>query len=113
MHLGPIEKGICRCPGSVFSVDQIIDRLREAEVLVSRGRQVAEICRRIGVSEQSYDRWRREYGGLKLDQARRLKELERENAWLRHLVADMALEKQVLKEAAEGNWQAPSVAGAV
>ncbi len=63
-----------------------------------------EVCRHIGVSEQSYYRWRREYGGLKLDQARRLKDLERENGRLRLAVADLTLEKLVLKEAAEGNW---------
>ena len=65
---------------------------------------VGGVCRRIGVSEQSYYRWRREYGGLKLDQARRLKELERENGRLRRAVSDRTLEKLVLKEAAEGNW---------
>lgn len=63
-----------------------------------------EICRHIGISEQSYYRWRREYGGLKVDQARRLKELERENTRLRRAVADLTLEKLVLKEATEGNW---------
>jgi transposase-like protein len=87
-----------------FSVEQIINHLREAEVLLSQGQTVGEICRHIGVSEQSYYRWRREYGGLKVDQARRLKDLERENARLKRAVADLTLDKLILKEAAEGNW---------
>lgn len=87
-----------------FSVEQIINHLREAEVLLAQGKTVGEICRRIGVSEQSYYRWRREYGGLKVDQARRLKELEAENGRLKRAVADLTLDKLILKEAAEGNW---------
>jgi len=87
-----------------FSVEQIINHLREAEVLLAQGKTVGEICRRIGVSEQSYYRWRREYGGLKLDQARRLKDLEQENARLKRAVADLTVDKLILKEAAEGNW---------
>jgi|TARA_B100001971_G_scaffold137830_1_gene127336 transposase-like protein len=91
-------------PRKRFSVEQIINHLREAEVLLAQGQTVGEICRHIGVSEQSYYRWRREYGGLKIDQARRLKELERENGRLRRAIADLTLEKLVLKEAAEGNF---------
>ena len=87
-----------------FSVEQIINHLREAEVLLAQGKTVGEICRQIGVSEQSYYRWRREYGGLKVDQARRLKDLEQENARLKRAVADLTLDKLILKEAAEGNW---------
>jgi transposase-like protein len=87
-----------------FTVEQIINHLREAEVLLSQGKTVGEICRLIGVSEQSYYRWRREYGGLKVDQARRLKELEAENSRLKRAVADLTLDKLILKEAAEGNW---------
>jgi transposase-like protein len=87
-----------------FSVEQIINHLREAEVLLAQGQTVGEICRRIGVSEQSYYRWRREYGGLKVDQARRLKDLEQENTRLKRAVADLTLDKLILKEAAEGNW---------
>ena len=87
-----------------FSVEQIINHLREAEVLLSQGQTVGEICRRIGVSEQSYYRWRREYGGLKLDQARRLKMLEQENARLKRAVANLTLDNLILKEAAEGNF---------
>ncbi len=91
-------------PRKRFSVEQIINHLREAEVLLAQGQTVGEICRRIGVSEQSYYRWRREYGGLKVDQARRLKELEQENTRLKRAVADLTLDKLILKEAAEGNW---------
>ena len=91
-------------PRKRFSVEQIINHLREAEVLLARGQTVGEVSRHIGVSEQSYYRWRREYGGLKLDQARRLKDLERENGCLRRAIAELTLEKLVLKEAAEGNW---------
>jgi putative transposase len=87
-----------------FSVEQIINHLREAEVLLAQGQTVGEICRGIGVSEQSYYRWRREYGGLKVDQARRLKDLEQENTRLKRAVADLTLDKLILKEAAEGNW---------
>ena len=82
-----------------FSVEQIIGHLREAEVLLSQGMTVEEICRRIGVSEQSYYRWRREYGGLKVDQARKLKELEQENTRLKRAVADLTLDKLILKAA--------------
>ena len=91
-------------PKKRFSVEQIISHLREAEVFLAQGQTIGQVCRRIGISEQSYYRWRREYGGLKVDQARRLKELERENTRLRRAVADLTLEKLVLKEATEGNW---------
>jgi transposase-like protein len=80
-----------------FSVEQIINHLREAEVLLAQGKTVEEVCRQIGVSEQSYYRWRREYGGLKVDQARRLKDLEQENAWLKRAVADLTLDKLILR----------------
>lgn len=91
-------------PRKRFTVEQIINHLREADVRLAQGETVGVICRSIGVSEQSYYRWRREYGGLKVDQARRLKELERENVRLKRAVADLTLEKLVLKEAAEGNF---------
>ncbi len=87
-----------------FTVEQIINHLREADVLLAQGETVGGVCRRIGVSEQSYYRWRREYGGLKVDQARRLKDLEQENARLKRAVADLTLDKLILKEASEGNW---------
>jgi transposase-like protein len=96
-----------------FSVEPIMNHLREAEVLLAQGNAVGEICRHIGVSEQSYYRWRREYSGLKVDQARRLKDLEQENSRLKRAVADLTLDKPILKEAAEGNWKAPSAADAV
>ena len=91
-------------PRKRFTVEQIINHLREAEFLLSQGRSVGEVCRQIGVSEQSYYRWRKEYGGLKVNQARRLKELEQENARLRRAVSDLTLDKLILQEAAEGNW---------
>ena len=87
-----------------YTVEQIISHLREAEVRLGRGATVGEVCRSFGISEQSYYRWRKEYGGLKMDQAKRLKELERENGQLRRAVADLTLDKLILKEAAEGNW---------
>ena len=86
-----------------FSAEQIITKLREAEVLQAKGLKTGEICRKLGITEQTYYRWRKEYGGLRIDQARRLKELERENARLRKLVADQALDMDILREAAKGN----------
>jgi transposase-like protein len=78
--------------------------LREAEVLLAQGKKVGEVCRSLGVSEQSYYRWRREYGGLKTSQARRMKDLERENSRLKKAVADLTLDKLILREALEGNY---------
>ena len=86
------------------SVEQIIGKLREAEVRLGQGETVAQVCRSLGVTEQTYYRWRKLYGGLKMDQAKRLKDLERENARLRQAVADLTLDKQILKEAASGNF---------
>ena len=91
-------------PRKRFSVEQIINNLREADVLLAQGRTVGEVCRQIGISEQTYYRWRTEYSGLKVDQAKRLKDLEAENVRLRRAVADLTLDKLILKEAAEGNW---------
>jgi len=87
-----------------FSVEQIIAMLREAEVLIGQGQTVAMVCKALGISEQSYYRWRRDYGGLKLDQARRLKDLERENERLRKALSELTLDKQILKEALEGKY---------
>jgi len=87
-----------------YTPEQIIGLLREAEVRLSQGEKVGVICRVLGISEQSYYRWRREYGGLKVDQAKRLKDLEKENARLRKAVSDLTLDKMILKEAAEGNF---------
>jgi transposase-like protein len=87
-----------------FSAEQIIGKLREAEVLLGQGATVAEVSRKLGVTEQTYYRWRREYGGMRLDQARRLKELEKENGRLKRLVADLTLDNAILKEVTRGNF---------
>lgn len=87
-----------------YKPEQIINMLREAEVGLSQGKTVGQVCRTLGVSEQSYYRWRRDYGGLRVDQAKRLKELEKENKRLRMAVSDLTLDKQMLKEALEGNY---------
>lgn len=84
--------------------EEIVAKLRQAEVLVGQGKTVADAVRAIGVTEPTYYRWRAEFGGLKLDQVRRLKELEREDARLRKAVSDLTLEKVILKEAASGKW---------
>ena len=86
-----------------FTPEQIINKLREAEVLISQGANTGEASRKIGVTEQTYYRWRKEYGGMRVDQAKRLKELEKENARLKKLVADISLDNAILKEVAEGN----------
>ena len=84
--------------------EEIINSLREAEVVIAAGSTVAEAARRIGVSEQTFYRWRSEYDGLRIDQARRLKQLETENGRLKKAVAELTLDNQILKEAAEGNF---------
>ena len=86
-----------------FTAEQIVTKLRQIEVLMAQGRPAALACKEADISEQTYYRWRKEYGGLELDQAKRMKELERENARLKRLVADLSLEKQVLKDIASGN----------
>ena len=91
-------------PRRRFTPEQIITHLREAEVLLSQGKSVGEVCRQLGVSENTYYRWRREYGGLEVNQAKRLKELEKENQRLKKLVAEQALDNAILKEAARGNF---------
>jgi len=87
-----------------FSPEQIITMLREAEVLLSQGAQVSDVWRKPGISEQSYYRWRKEYGGMRIDQARRLKELEQETSRLKKLVADLSLDNAILKEVNRGNF---------
>lgn len=87
-----------------FAPEQIINKLREAEVHLSQGNTVGEASRKLGVTEQTYYRWRREYGGMRVEQARRLKEIEKENVRLRKLVADLSLDNAILKEAARGNF---------
>jgi putative transposase len=86
-----------------FTPEQIVAKLRQIEVLMSAGKATALACKEADISEQTYYRWRKEYGGLELDQAKRMKDLERENARLKRLVADLSLEKQVLKDIASGN----------
>jgi len=88
----------------IFTAEQIIGKLREAEVLLSQGNSVGEASRKLGVTEQTYYRWRKEYGGMRVDQAKRLKELEKENTRLKKLVADISLDNAILKEAAKGNF---------
>ena len=90
-------------PKKRFSTEQIVVLLRQIEVLMSQGKAAPVACREAGISQQSYYRWRKEYGGLALDQAKRMKDLERENVRLKRLVADLSLEKQVLKDVASGN----------
>ena len=87
-----------------FKAEEIVNKLREADVLIAQGRTVAVACKQIAVTEQTYYRWRKEYGGLKADQAKRLKELERENARLKRLLADAELDKAILREAANPNF---------
>ena len=87
-----------------YSAEQIIRHLRQAEVLSSQGRSVPEICREIGVTTNTYYRWRKEYGGMQVNLAKRLKELEKENSRLKRAVADLTLDNLILKEASEGNF---------
>jgi putative transposase len=101
--LAGVEKGE-RMPRKRYTTEQIIVHLREAEVELAKGQATAEVCRKLGISEQTYYRWRKEYGSLRVDQVRRLKDLERENARLKKLVADQALDLAVLKEASSGNY---------
>jgi putative transposase len=90
-------------PKRNYTPEQIINSLREAEVLLSQGSTAAEAARHLGISEQTYYKWRKEYGGMKINQAKRLKELEKENARLKRLVADQALDNAILKDVAQGN----------
>ena len=90
-------------PKKRFIPEQIIVKLREAEVELARGQSVGQVCQKLGVTEQTYYRWRKEYGGLKVDQAKRLKDLERENARLKKIVADQVLDMAILREAANPN----------
>jgi putative transposase len=90
-------------PRKSYTIEQIISKLREAEVFLSQGQTVGDICRSFHISEQTYYRWRKEYGGIRTDQVRRLKELEKENARLKKLVADLSLDNSILREAVRGN----------
>jgi putative transposase len=91
-------------PSKKHKPEEIIDKLREVEIVLAQGASTAEACRRIAVSEQAYYRWRKEYGGLKTDQARRMKDLEKENQRLRRAISDLTLDKLILQEAAQGNF---------
>jgi transposase-like protein len=96
-------------PKQTFT-EQIVTKLRQIEVLVSQGKTVPLACKEAGIVQQMFYRWRKEYGGLQLEQAKRLKELQKENTQLRRAVADLTVEKQVLKDIAQGNvWSAPSL----
>ena len=87
-----------------YTPEQIIGKLREAEVALAQGEMVGQVCRTLGIAEQTFYRWRREYGGLKIEPASRLKALEQENTRLRRAVADLTLDKLILQEAARGNF---------
>ena len=87
-----------------FRPEQIVNLLRQIEVQMANGKTTAQVAREGGITEQTYYRWRKEFGGMKLDQAKRLKELEKENSRLKRLVAELSLEKQVLREVAQGNF---------
>jgi transposase-like protein len=89
--------------GSKHTIEQIIAKLREAEIALSKGQRVGKVARKLGITEQTYYRWRKEYGGIRTDQAKRLKELEKENGRLKKLVADLSLDNAILKEAAYPN----------
>jgi transposase-like protein len=90
-------------PKRNFTPEQIINSLREAEVLISKGNTAAEAARHLGISEQTYYKWRKDYGGMRINQAKRLKELEKENLRLKKIVADQALDNAILKDIAQGN----------
>jgi len=91
-------------PSKRHSPEQIIGKLREAEVELAKGATIAQVAKKLEITEHTYYRWRTEYGGMRVDQAKRLKELEVENARLKKLVADLSLDKAILKEAASGNY---------
>ena len=86
------------------SPEKVITKLREAEILLNQGATVSEASRKIGITDQTYYRWRKEYGGMRIEQAKRLKDLEKENTRLKKLVADISLDNAILKEVAEGNF---------
>ena len=100
----PVDLGGVEWPEKDIHQNRLLVILREAEVLLSKGSTVPQICRKIGIAEQTYYRWRKEYGSLSVDQARRLKEMEKENIRLKKLVADLSLDKAILKEVAEGKY---------
>jgi transposase-like protein len=98
-HLGPFEEE-GTMPGKRYGAEQIIPKLREADVDLAKGLTVAQACKKIGVTEQTYYRWRKDYGGIRIDQAKRMKDLKKENARLKRPLADAELDKAILREAA-------------
>ena len=87
-----------------YTAEQIITKLREAEVELAKGQTTPQVCKKLGISDQTFYRWRKEFGGLRVDQAKRLKQLEHENARLKKLVADLSLDNSILKEVSSGNF---------
>ena len=87
-----------------YTAEQIITKLREAEVELAKGQTTPQVCKKLGISDQTYYRWRKEYGGLRVDQAKRFKQLEHENARLKKVVADLSLDNSILKEVTSGNF---------
>lgn len=87
-----------------YKPEQIVSMLREAEVELAKGQSITAVSKKLGITDQTYYRWRKEYGGMKVDQAKRLKELEQENSRLKRVVADLTLDNAILKEAARPNW---------
>jgi putative transposase len=99
-----IQKGTGKMPKKTFTPEQIVAKLRQIEVLMSQGKTVPLACKEAGIVDQTYYRWRKEFGGLQLEQAKKLKDLQKENAQLKRALATLTLEKQVLKDIAEGNF---------
>ena len=95
-------------PKKTFTAEQIVAKLRQIEVLMGQGKTVSQAAKEAGITDQTFYRWRKEYGGLQIEQAKKFKDLQRENAQLRRAIADLTVEKQILKDIAEGNvWSAP------
>lgn len=99
-----MKKGAIRMPRKQYTAEQIIDMLRQAEVELAQGATIGIVCRKLGITDQTYYRWRKEYGGLRVDQAKRLRELEKENGRLKRIVADQALDLAIQREAMSGNF---------
>jgi transposase-like protein len=91
-------------PGQRHTAEDIVRKLREAEVELAKGQSIKAVCKQLGITDQTYYRWRKEYGGLQVDQAKRLKDLERENGRLKKLLAEAELDKAILKEVSQGNF---------
>jgi putative transposase len=101
---GEARKGLFQMSQKRYSVDQVIPMLRRADVELGKGKKVPEICKSLGVATQTYYRWRQKYGGMAPEMAKELKALQKENARLKKLVAEQALDMEILKEASRGNW---------